>query len=113
MPLAVSFRWKTPAVQAAQPDSVKNGWDKSLTQAAQGIASAKDRRFNREQAERRNRIEDEDRTRRIEEEDRRRKVYGEAADIMRAKASERAALVKEAEAIRAEIAQLKAQAGGR
>lgn len=113
MPLAVSFRWKTPAIQAAQPDSVKNGWDRSLTQAAQGIASAKERRFNREQAERRNRIEEEDRARRIEEEDRRRKVYGEAADIMRAKSSERAALVKEAEAIRAEIAQLKAQAGGR
>lgn len=112
MPLAVSFRWKTPAVQAAQPDSVKNGWDKSLTQAAQGIASAKDRKFNREQAERRNRIEDEDRRRRIDEEERRKKVYGEAADIMRAKASERAALVQEAEKLRSEIAELKARIGG-
>ena len=109
MALAVNFRWKGTNVQAKQPDTALAT---SITQSAQAIALAKDRRFNRDQAERRNAIEDEDRRRRIDEEERRKKVYGEAADMMRGKAQERAALVKEAEQLRAEIAQLQAQVGG-
>ena len=112
MAMAVNFRWKGVNLQAAQPNSVKNGWADSISQAATAIAGMKERRFNREQTERRNRIEDEDRSRRIAEEDRRKKVYGEAADMMRGKAAEREALVREAETLRAEIAQLKAQVGG-
>lgn len=112
MAMAVNFRWKGVNMQAAQPNSVRNGWDKSLTQAATAISDMKARRFNREQTERRNAIEDEDRARRMDEENRRKKVYGEAADMMRGKASERAALVQEAGQLRAEIAQLKAQIGG-
>lgn len=112
MAMAVNFRWKGSNLQAAQPNSVKNGWAQSLTQAATAISDMKNRRFNREQTERRNAIEDEDRARRIDEENRRRKVYGEAAEMMRNKAQERAALVQEAERLRGEIAQLKAQIGG-
>ena len=69
-------------------------------------------RHEEPQAERRNRIEDEDRARRIDEEERRKKVYGDAADMMRGKAQERAALVQEAEKLRSEIAELKARIGG-
>lgn len=109
MPLAVNFRWKGTNVQAKQPDTALAT---SITQAAQAIQTAKDRRFNRDQAERRNAIEDEERARRIAEEDRRKKVYGDAAEIMRGKARERAALVSEAERLRSEIAELQAQVGG-
>lgn len=98
MPLAVNFRWKGTNVQAKQPDT---SLATSITQAAQAINTAKDRRFNREQTERRN-----------ADEDRRKKVYGEAAEMMRGKARERAALVGEAERLRSEIAELKAQVGG-
>lgn len=112
MAMAVNFRWRSSNLQAAQPNSVKNGWAQSLTQAATAISDMKNRRFNKEQAERRNRIEDEDRARRIDEEERRKKVYGDAADMMRGKAQERAALVQEAEKLRSEIAELKARIGG-
>lgn len=109
MAMAVNFRWRGSNVQAKQPDT---SIATSMSQAAQAISSAKDRRFNREQAERRNAIENEDRERRISEEERRRKVYGDAADMMRGKARERADLVREAEALRSEISALKAQVGG-
>ena len=106
MAMAVNFRWRGSNLQAAQPNSVKNGWAQSLTQAATAITDMKNRRFNKEQAERRNRIEDEDRARRIAEEDRRKQVYGEAADMMRGKAAERARLVQRADEIRARLAEL-------
>lgn len=106
MPMAVNFRWKSPNIQASQPNSVKNGWDKSLTQAAQAISDAKQYRFNKEQTERRNKIEDEDRQRRIDFEDKQRAAWKESADLMRGAAQERDALVKRADEIRARIAQL-------
>lgn len=111
MPMAVNFRWKTPNIQAAQPNSVKDGWAQSLTQAAQGISDLKQYRQTKKEQERRNRIEDEDRARRIEEEDRRKKVWGEAADMMRGKAEERAALVREQQQLQRQIAELKAKLG--
>lgn len=106
MPMAVNFRWKTPTVQAAQPGSVKDGWAQSFTQAAQAISDAKDYRWKKSETERRNRIEDEDRARRTGWEDRQRSAWGEAANMMRGLAGERAGLVKRAEEIRARLAQL-------
>ena len=117
MPLSVAFRWKSPNIQASQPNSVKNGWDKSLTQAAQAISDAKQYRFNKREQERRNKIEDEDRARRIdfEDEDRARRIdfedrqraaWKESADLMRGAAQERDALVKEKAELEARIAQL-------
>ena len=106
MPLSVAFRWKTPNIQASQPNSVKDGWAQSFTQAAQAISDAKDYRWKKAETERRNRIEDEDRTRRNEWEDRQRSAWGEAANMMRGLAGERAKLVKRAGEIRARLAQL-------
>lgn len=106
MPMAVNFRWKTPTVQASQPNSVKNGWAQSFTQAADAISDAKDYRWKKAETERRNRIEDEDRQRRTEWEDRQRSAWSEAANMMRGLAGERAKLVKRAEEIRARLAQL-------
>lgn len=106
MPMAVNFRWKSPNIQASQPNSVKNGWDKSLTQAAQAISDLKQYRFNKKETERRNKIEDEDRQRRMDFEDKQRAAWKESADLMRGAAQERDALVKRAEEIRARIAQL-------
>ena len=106
MPLSVAFRWKSPNIQASQPNSVKNGWDKSLTQAAQAISDAKQYRFNKREQERRNKIEDEDRARRIDFEDRQRAAWKESADLMRGAAQERDALVKEKAELEARIAQL-------
>ncbi len=106
MPMAVNFRWKTPNIQASQNNFVKNGWAEGLSGAATAIAAAKERRYNKAQTERRNAIEDEDRARRIAEEDRRKQVYGEAADMMRGKAAERARLVQRADEIRARLAEL-------
>lgn len=106
MPFAVNFRWKTPNVQAVQPASVRDGWDKSISQAAQGIASMKQSRFNKKEAERRNRIEDEDRKRRMDFEDKQRQAWKESADLMRGAARERDALVKEKAELEARIAQL-------
>lgn len=106
MPMAVNFRWKAPTVQAAQPNSVKDGWAQSFTQAAQAISDAKDYRWKKAETERRNRIEDEDRSRRTEWEDRQRSAWGEAANMMRGLAGERAKLVKRAEEIRSRLAQL-------
>ena len=106
MPMAVNFRWKTPTVQASQPNSVKDGWAQSFTQAADAISNAKEYRWKKAETERRNRIEDEDRQRRIDWEERQRSAWGEAANIMRGLAGERAKLVKRAEEIRAKLAQL-------
>lgn len=106
MPLSVAFRWKSPNIQASQPNSVKNGWDKSMTQAAQAISDAKQYRFNKKETERRNKIEDEDRQRRMDFEDRQRAAWKESADLMRGAAQERAELVKEKAELEARIAQL-------
>ena len=111
MPMAVNFRWKTPNFVASQNKFVQNGWAEGLSNAASAIASAKERSFNKKQQERRNLIEDEDRARRIAEEDRRKQVYGEAADMMRGKAGERAKLMQEAQNIKYQIEQLKAELG--
>lgn len=110
MPLSINFRWKTPnvSVSTAEEESRAQGF-KDL---ANGIGAARDRRYMRQQTERRNAIEDEDRRRRIEDEERRKQVYGEAAEMMRGKAKERSELVREAEMLRGEIAELKARIGG-
>lgn len=81
MPLSVSFRWKTPNV------SVGNEQQQSMVQGlrslGEGIATARQRSYQKEQDARRNKIEDEDRSRRMAEEDRRKQAYSEAAELMR------------------------------
>lgn len=81
MALAVQFRWAAPSVQvsSAPQQQIVDG----VKALGEGISRALDRRYTREQQDRRNKIEDEDRSRRQSEEDRRKKVYGEAADLMR------------------------------
>ena len=116
MPLSVSFNWRSPNVQVSnqsQRDMVEG-----VKAIGQGIAQARDRRFQREQAayqkeqtERRNRIEDEDRSRRMSEEDRRKQVYGEAADLMRRRELQLAGLKDQRNKIVMEIEQLRREIG--
>lgn len=112
MAFAVNFRWKTPQQQQVRSEWEKDGWGEGLDKMANTITNVKRSRYEKAQTERRNAIEDEDRRRRMEEEDRRKRVYGEAADMMRGMADKRVGLVRQAEALRSEIAQLKAQVGG-
>lgn len=112
MPLSIAFRWKSPVIETPKSEFEKGGWGQALTDAADTITKVKDWRWKKSEQERRNRIEDEDRKRRMDWEDKQRKAYGEAADYMRNRGAERAALVKRAEEIKAEIASLKAQLGG-
>lgn len=116
MPLSVTFNWRAPNVQVgnqAQRDMVEG-----VKAIGQGIAQARDRRFQREQAayqkdqtERRNKIEDEDRSRRISEEDRKKQAYGEAAELMRRREQELAGLKDQRNKIMAEIEQLRTEIG--
>mgnify|MGYP007037179654 CR=1 FL=1 len=112
MPLSIAFRWKNPAIETPRSEFEKGGWGQALTDAADTITKVKDWRWKKSEQERRNRIEDEDRKRRMDWEDKQHQAYGEAADYMRNRGAERDALVKRAEQIKAEIANLKAQLGG-
>lgn len=81
MPLSVNFRWKTPIVNVS--NEPQQSMVQGLNSLASGIATARQRQYEREQQNRRNKIEDEDRTRRMDEEDRRKQAYSEAAELMR------------------------------
>lgn len=109
MPLSVSFRWKTPnvSVSDAQQQSMVQG----LRSLGEGIATARQRSYQKEQDARRNKIEDEDRSRRMAEEDRRKQAYAEAADLMRKRQSQIAQLTGQREQIVQQIQQLKAELG--
>ena len=112
MPLSVAFRWKTPNMQAPRTMFEKNNVGEGITQAARAIGQGLERKRTRERQEKLDKMAEEDRQRRIDWEDRQRKAYGEAADYMRNRSAERDTLVKRAEQIKAEIANLKAQLGG-
>ena len=81
MPLSVNFRWAAPNVQVS--NAPQQQMVEGVKALGEGISKARDRRYMRDQQDRRNKIEDEERSRRQSEEDRRKKVYGEAADLMR------------------------------
>lgn len=112
MSLSIGFRWATPNVETPKSEWQKQGWSEGLTQTANAIVAAKDRRYRKEQDARRNKIEDEDRSRRISEEERRKKVYGEAADLMRKREAEINALKGQREQIVQKINQLRSEIGG-
>lgn len=112
MPLGITFRWNTPQVQAAKSAWDRNSMTEGLNSVASAISTAKDSRYAKKLQERRDAIEDEDRARRIAEEDRRKQVYGEAADIIRRRQSNLAALRSKRDALASEIEALKKEIGG-
>lgn len=109
MPLNVAFRWSSPniSVSDAQQQSMVQG----LKGLGEGIATARQRSYQKEQDARRNKIEDEDRSRRMAEEDRRKQAYAEAADLMRKRQVAIDQLKGQREQIVQQIQQLKAEIG--
>ena len=109
MPLSVAWRWKTPVV------SVGNEQQASMTQGLRdlgtGIAQMRDRRYQKQEQQRRNAIENEDRTRRIDEEERRKKAYADAAELMRGRQTTLENLRSQREQIVRQIQQLQAELG--
>lgn len=97
MPMSIAFRWRTPNINAPQSTAEKNDVNENLRSIGGSIFQMKQSR----------RMED-DRQRRIAEDERQKKLYGETADMIRGKASEREALVKKREEILERINQLKA-----
>lgn len=112
MALGISFRWKTPVIEAPKSKFQLSGWGQAMSDVADSIKYARESRYRKAEQDRRNRIEDEDRQRRIEWEDRQHKAYGETADLMRGKAGERAALVEQRNKIQQQIDAIRAQLGG-
>lgn len=112
MALAINWRWKAPVIETPKSNWEKGGWGQALSDTADSIKYAKEMRWKKEEQARRNRIEDEDRQRRIDWEDKQRKTYGEAAQLMRDRASERARLVEQRNQIQQQIDALRAQIGG-
>ena len=108
MALAVQFRWAAPNVQVS--NAPQQQMVEGVKALGEGISKARDRRYLREQQDRRNKIEDEERSRRQGEEDRRKKVYGEAADLMRNNPT-LAALEKSRAEVIAEIQKLEGELG--
>ena len=104
MPLSINFRWNAPQLDKPEPEAIRSGWKDAMNSIA-GTT-----RYLRERADKResDRIAAEDRARRIAEEERQKKLYGDAANSIRGKMAERAALVKRREAIIARINELKA-----
>ena len=98
MPMSIAFRWRTPNISEPQSNAEKNNVNENLQSIGSSI-------FNMKQSRR----AEQDRQRRIDEEERQKKLYGETADMIRGKAAEREALVKERERIVNEINALKAQ----
>ena len=85
--------------------------NQGLMQAGNAISGLKDYRFRKEETERRNAIEDADRQRRVAEEERQKKRYGDAAEAIRGKMAQRAALVQKRDVLKAKIEVLKARIG--
>jgi hypothetical protein len=111
MPLSINFNWRAPNVDVSFSERQRDRLNQGLMQAGNAISGLKDYRFRKEEQERRNSIEDADRQRRIDEEERQKKLYGEAAEAIRGKVAQRAALVQKRDALKAKIDALKARIG--
>ena len=98
MPLSIAFRWKAPRIETPREDP--NG-------IAGGLSAVGDSIYRAKQS---SRAED-DRQRRIAEDDRQKSLFGETADLIRGKASERARLVQQREQIAAQIEAIKQRMG--
>lgn len=109
MALSVNFRWAAPNVQVSS--APQQQMVQGVKDLGEGISKARDRRYLRDQQDRRNKIEDEERSRRQSEEDRRKKVYGEAADLMRKRENAINALEAQRNEIVQQIQQLETELG--
>lgn len=111
MPLSINFNWRAPNVDVSFSERQRDRLNQGLTQTGNAISGVKDYRLRKAEQERRNSIEDADRHRRIDEEERQKKLYGEAAEAIRGKVAERAALVRRRDELQAKIDALKARMG--
>lgn len=112
MPLSIQWNWAKPNVVAPQTMAEKNNLNENLMQLGSAIASAKERRYQRQRQEKLDEMAQEDRQRRIDEEERQKKLYGETAELIRGKRAERDALVSKRDEILRQIDTLKAEIGG-
>lgn len=111
MPLSINFNWRAPNVDVSFSERQRDRLNQGLMQAGNAISGLKDYRFRKEETERRNAIEDADRQRRVAEEERQKKLYGDAAEAIRGKMAQRAALVQKRDALKSKIDALKAKIG--
>ena len=98
MPLSIAFRWKAPRIETPREDP--NG-------IAGGLSAVGDSIYRAKQSRR----AEEDRQRRIAEEDRQKSLFGETADLIMGRASERARLVQQREQVAAQIEAIKQRMG--
>ena len=126
MPLSINFRWNVPSLDKPEPEAIRSGWKSAMNDIGetgrylrtradineQKRIAEEDRQRRISEEERQKRIAEEDRQRRISEEERQKKLYGDAANSIRGKVAERAALVKRRDEIKARIAELKGTGNG-
>ena len=98
MPLSIAFRWKSPRIETPREDP--NGIVGGLSAVGDSIYRVKQ-----------SRRAEEDRQRRIAEEDRQKSLFGETADLIRGRASERDRLVQQRKQVAAQIESLKQRMG--
>ena len=108
MPLSINFRWNVPQIDKPEPEAIRSGWKTAMQSIGETGRYLRTRADINEQK----RIAEEDRQRRISEEERKKKLYGDAANSIRGKVAERAALVKRRDEIKARIAELKGTGNG-
>jgi hypothetical protein len=115
MPLSINFRWNVPQLDKPEPEAIRSGWKSAMNDIGETGRYLRTRADSNEQK----RIAEEDRQRRIAEEERQKteeerqkKLYGDAANSIRGKVAERAALVKRRDEIKARIAELKGTGNG-
>lgn len=111
MPLSINFNWRAPNVDVSFSERQRDRLNQGLVQTGNAISGVKGYRWRKAEQDRRNTIEDADRKRRIDEEERQKKLYGEAAEAIRGKVAERAALVRRRDELQAKIDALKARMG--
>ena len=108
MPLSINFRWNVPQIDKPEPEAIRSGWKSAMNDIGETVRYLRTRADINEQK----RIAEEDRQRRISEEERQKKLYGDAANSIRGKVAERAALIKRRDEIKARIAELKGTGNG-
>ena len=111
MPLSINFNWRAPNVDVSFSERQRDRLNQGLMQAGNAISGVKEYRWRKAEQERRNTIEDADRQRRVAEEERQKQLYGEAAEAIRGKVAQRAALVRRRDELKARIAALTGSAG--
>lgn len=108
MPLSINFRWNVPQLDKPEPEAIRSGWKTAMNDIGETGRYLRTRADINEQK----RIAEEDRQRKIAEEERQKKLYGDAANSIRGKVAERAALVKMRDEIKARLDALKGGVNG-